>query len=115
MEFKDWLFVELGPRGELQRTGHVVDKITDGIFLCQVYAQEFTHALPVKAEEMLRWRMFPDKTEMQRFIDANKAALEKAKTPPEPVPEKPEGVSEPPPPAKPKPESRAALDAGEAS
>ena len=78
MEFKGWAFVEIGTRGELRRHGHVIDKLSEGVYLVQVYANEFTAAEPVKAEEMLSWKMFPDQTEMKRYIDANmKAAAQR--------------------------------------
>ncbi len=87
MEFKGWVFLEVGPRGDLRRTGHVIDKISDGVYLCQVYANEFTAAQPVKAEEMMSWKMFPNKEDMQRFI---KVSLEPAKAPNPDAPDTPE-------------------------
>lgn len=78
MEFKNWAYVEVGPRGELLRTGHIIDKLSEGVYLVQVHAGEMTRAEPVKAEEMMRWKLFPDQLEMKRFVQANQAAAAKA-------------------------------------
>lgn len=78
MEFKGWAYVEIGPRGELKRHGHVIDQVSDGHYLIQVYANEFTAAEVVKAEDMLTWKLFPDQTEMQRYINANVKARQQS-------------------------------------
>ena len=70
MEFKDWAFVEISPRGEIVRVGHIIDRISEGLYLCQIYNGEATHAEPIAADVMTDWKLFPDKAEMQRYMTA---------------------------------------------
>lgn len=79
MDWKGWHFLEIGPRGETQRIGQVIDRVAEGIYLCQIHEGKFTRAEVVRAETMIgSWKLFPDRQEMVRFVNASRAPAPEA-------------------------------------
>ena len=69
-DFKGWLFIEITARSERGRTGHVIDKVGEGLYLCQIYAGNAMHAAVVPVDDMRNWKFLPDQQEMKRFLEA---------------------------------------------
>ncbi len=86
MEFKGWAFIELGPRGELRRTGVVVDRVSEGLYLCHFKKGKLSDSQVVLANQMLSWKLFPDEQELQGWMKSMQEAQQIQKGSPDPEP-----------------------------